>query len=329
MKRTTSPLAQLCFATVNRLSFASRHAHVPWRYCAAAANKIANALAKYLGKDHLVSAHIYGHKLLMPAEHPLAVTLAVFPRYNRPLALAAQAIMDSSSPRARLVVIDVGANVGETIAIIEQQCPGVGEYLCIEPDREIAEICRINHRENARVEIRQCFIGEEEGLEVQLEDDGRANPSTRLVNGSTSQKQGGAGHLVKLDSAAASFVNNFGALSLLKIDTEGFDFSVMRSASALITQYKPVIFFEWYPKLLAQQGEQLDAGFKHLGNLGYCHFVFFTSQGDYYCCSTTPEDLLICSLAANLMRDGSVEYYDVVAITNASIYKRLVESTVQ
>lgn len=260
----------------------------------------------------------------MPAEHPLASTLAAFPQYNRPLALAGQAIAEVGEANSPLVVIDVGANIGETIAIIEERCPGVGRYLCIEADREIAELCRSNHKANDRVHVEQCFIGEKEGAAVWLKDDGRANPSTKLA----AQKEApNCDRLVRLDTIAGQFAGRFGAASLIKIDTEGYDFSVLRSASGLLCQYKPAIYFEWYPRLLSELGELVWSGFEYLESLGYRYYIFFTNRGDYYCVTERPDRLFIEGMAAIAERD-SIGYFDVFASTSRAVSTRLVELSV-
>jgi hypothetical protein len=106
-----------------------------------------------------------------------AALLHHFPQYNRPLAMAVKAIASSSSGDPNLTVVDVGANIGETVAVIEQLVPDVS-FLCIEADEDIARICRFN----PRVLIEQCYIGENAGSLVLLQDDGRANPSTKLID---------------------------------------------------------------------------------------------------------------------------------------------------
>jgi FkbM family methyltransferase len=320
MNRTPSRLAQYSFDLSNSLQYLAKHARLPVRSFARVARKLAMPISRQLGAHHLVTAHLYGHKLLMPAEHPLAPTLAIFPQLNRPLALAAQA-MECDPANAPLIVVDVGANIGETIAIIEQRCGG-GHYLCIEADQEIAELCRANHASNSRVQVEQRFIGESDGIAVRLQDDGRANPSTKLaVEGDE-----GAGYdrLVRLDTVAGPFAELHGRLSLLKVDTEGYDFSVLRSAPEILKRYSPALFFEWFPDLLTGLGEDVWSGFEYLRTLGYRYYIFFTSQGDYYCAAADPERLLIHSLAAVVQNRKLFDYFDVFASTDKSVYENLI-----
>lgn len=276
------------------------------------------------GANRTVDANLYGRCMRMPAEHPLPETLRNFPQYNRPLALAVGALAETSAREARLAVVDVGANIGETVAVIDQLTPGVC-YLCVEADQDIARICRFNHRDNPRVQTEQCFIGEHEGFAVHLEDDGRANPSTKLVNSTSLNGASNHGQLVRLDTVAGPFANAHNRLDLIKVDTEGYDFSVLRSAPALLDRYRPALYFEWYPDLLLGLHEQVYDGFDYLVPFGYHHFVLFSSRGDYYCHLTRPDHFTLESLAKTASQNKDLLYFDVFASTDEAICKRLIE----
>ncbi|HEY5380966.1 MAG TPA: FkbM family methyltransferase [Acidobacteriaceae bacterium] len=322
MKRTPSRAAQLAFDTSNRLQALAGRSGFVLRICAKAANKVAWPLARRLGPGHLIDARVYGRNLRMPAEHPLALILAQHPQYNRPLALAATTLA-ASGASLPLTVVDVGANVGETIAVIEQLNPGLCTYLCVEADEEIAKICRFNHKGDARVETVQCFIGEDEGALVRLEDDGRANPSTKLVDEAVADSS--HHRLVRLDTVAGPFAEVNGSLSLIKVDTEGYDFSVLRSGAQLLDRYKPALYFEWYPELIEGLGEEVWDGFDFLAGFGYEHFVFFSSVGDYYCKLSRPDHFLLGSLAKAASQNKALVYFDVFASTSEGLCNRLVE----
>jgi FkbM family methyltransferase len=260
----------------------------------------------------------------MPAEHALPLVLHNHPQYNRPLALAVAALV-SSSNGAPLTVVDVGANIGETVTIIEQRNSGLCSYLCIEADAELAALCRYNHRDNPNVQTIQTFIGEDENALVLLEDDGRGNPSTKLVNAGAAPPGTAGNRLVRLDTAAGPFADAHGFLSLVKVDVEGYDFSVLRSGSKLLTQYHPAVYFEWFPALLNDLNESVWGGFEYLASLGYEHFVFFSSIGDYYCNLSKPDRSILQNLARAAARNKSLLYFDVFASTSLAVVEALVE----
>lgn len=328
MKRSPSYSAQASFNIVSRLQFWSSCSNPVIRLSARLAIRIAKPISKTLGAKHTVIAHVYGRSLIMPAEHPLPLTLQLFPQFNRPLALAIATIAAANARNSELAVIDVGANIGDTIAIAEQHVPNICQYLCIEADRDLAELCKLNHKDNDRARIEQCFIGESEGSLVRLEDDGRANPSTKSVTESSNIGDLNYGRLVRLDTAAESFATDHGRLDLIKVDTEGYDFSVLRSGPRLLKRYKPAVYFEWFPRLLLGLNEEIWDGFEYLANLGYCHFVFFTNRGDYYCKISNPDHLFLESVASITLGNNNLQYFDIFGSTSELICDELVRASI-
>ena len=326
MKRTPSPLAQSVFDITSSATRYSHEGGFVASLSARAVKKIGKRVLRKIGANHTVVAQIYGHVLVMPSEHPLVATLAAYPKFNRPLGLAAVAIANASPAGTKHAVIDVGANIGETAALIEQMQPGVFHYLCLEPDPDLAEMCKINHRTSNNVEVIQCFIGENEGSVVQLQDDGRANPSTKLVSDSTVSEN--VGCLLRLDTVARPFATSNSGISLVKVDTEGYDFAVLRSGVELLKQYKPAVYFEWFPDALMQVGEDFYSGFDFLQNLGYRFFVFFTSQGNYHCSRIAPDKLFLRGLVSVVGANSPFEYFDVFACESESVFSSLIERSI-
>jgi FkbM family methyltransferase len=263
-----------------------------------------------------VRAHVYGRELIMPAEHPLVPTVAAFPLFNRPLALAAAVL---SKPGKLLSVVDVGANIGETVAVIEQMSPRKCVYLCIEPEPVLAELCRHNYSQNERVFVKQAFVGESRGVSVALEDDGRANPSTKFSRTPT-------GHgLDSLDAVARDFVDQNG-VDLIKTDTEGFDFTILRSAVSLLRKYGPALYFEWYPELLLKIGESPESIFHFLEQFGYRHWVFFTSRGEIHCELSEPTTRVLEVLAGVAQSRRDINYFDVFTSRDQTAGRTLTDS---
>jgi len=273
-----------------------------------------------------VVARVYGRDMMMPAEHPLPIILATIPQYNRPIALAMEAISATVATGDALTLIDVGANIGDTIAIVEQRMPGRCSFLCIEPEAEINELSRLNNKGNYRVQVEEEFIGEDEGAVVWLQDDGRANPSTKKESETGGEKRSGSGCLKRLDTVALPFAKLQGSVSLIKVDTEGYDFKVLRSGPELLARYKPAIFLEWYPKLLVGLKEEVWEGFDYLETFGYHHFVFFTNEGDFYCSASRPNRLFFRSLASVTAR--IIPYFDVFVSTSESLCSELIERSI-
>lgn len=310
-----------------KLQAASAHSGPIGRVAARTAARVVLPILQIAGGDQPVVATVYGQRLAMPARHPLPVTMAIVPQYNRPLGLAVEAITCLSTGKSHPVVIDVGANIGDTIAIMEQRVPGRWLYLCIEPDRANAEFCIANHAGNHRVQVEQLFIGEDEGAVVWLQDDGRANPSTKRETQLHDPSQLDAGKLVRLDTAANSFAENHG-IDLIKVDTEGYDFHVLRSGEQLLKKYQPALYFELFPKLLTETADSVWAGFDFLAAVGYRYFVFFTNQGDLYCTAADPDYIFLQTLETVTRVNPLLPYFDVFASAHKDVCDKIVETNI-
>lgn len=327
MSSFRSKLAQCAFDATITLHSLSSHSAWLVRSAARTGLKMVLPILRIVGNNQSVVAKVYGQRLAMPSRHPLPATMALFPQYNRPFRLAAAALAYLRTGDAHLAVIDVGANIGDTIAILEQNCPARWLYLCIEPDREMAAYCTANHAGNDRVQVRQVFIGEDEGADVWLLDDGRANPSTKRQNDMDSLSQQSTGKLVRLDTASSSFAISHG-IDLIKVDTEGYDFHVLRSGQSLLKTYQPALYFELFPKLLLEALDSVQAGFDYLAVLGYRYFVFFTNCGDLYCTVTDPDQIFLRGLENVTGRTSALLYFDVFASVRKDACDTLVEMNI-
>jgi len=325
MNRTYSLPAQVTFDLVNLTHSLEISRHGFMRVLGRVVRPLAMVLGRHFGKNRLVRATVYGQVLTMPAEHALIPVIIHSPQHNRPLALTVAAIAQRMAKRP-LAIIDVGANIGETLSVIEQHQPKISSYLCIEPDNDLAEVCRRNctsGHSKAAAQVMQCFIGEDEGAFVRLEDDGRSNPHTKKLEGIPKDTVGYS-RMVRLDTASKAFAEAHGGVDLIKIDTEGYDFSVLRSAANLLAAYKPALYFEWFPQLLIDLQEEVWAGFDYLQQAGYRHFVFFTSQGNFYCKASDVDKPFLLKLAHRTLNYTPREYYDVCASTDEGLREALV-----
>lgn len=319
MRRTPSRLAQLTFDLSHFVHSTIVHPRPSVKLFGLVTRRLTDPIARIAGRNHFVESTLYGRTMRMPSEHPLSEGLIFTPHINRPLALTVQAIANLSVDGADIPVIDVGANIGETIAVIEQKVPERCSYLCIDADPDLIGICQHNYRSSSRVEAEQHFIGDIEGATVRLVDDGRANATTKLVDGNPNDLP----RLVRLDTIGAPFANAHGKLSLIKVDVEGLDFSVLRSAEALLRKYEPCLYFEWFPELLKQSENNACNGFDYLRGLGYTHFVFFNNVGYYHSKLINPDPQQLEALSAVTSQDTHMPFFDVFASTSDAVCEEL------
>jgi FkbM family methyltransferase len=208
--------------------------------------------------------------------------------------------------------IDIGANVGDTAALIRQSrdIP----VLCIEGDLVVLPTLKENlSKLGAGVELEASFVGPE-NIRVNpdaIEDVGR---NARLLQ--TADPQGG----VTLRSLQAILVDHpfFEHPKLVKIDTEGFDFRIISHSLNIIRKSHPVIFFEYDPHFTSNEPCTGIQTIEALITCGYSDFIFYDNFGNYLLHATPLERQIFRDLDRYLLsnrRHGiAVYYFDVCAI---------------
>lgn len=101
----------------------------------------------------------------------------------------------------------------------------------------------------------------------------------------------------------------------IKIDTDGFDFKVIRSATHTLQTHKSAIFFEWDLFFLQAQNEDPTSIFAHLKSLGYTQLLIFDNFGNLLVVldsDDTPNLALL--LDYTLKSNKHIYYYDVLAL---------------
>jgi FkbM family methyltransferase len=209
--------------------------------------------------------------------------------------------------------IDIGANVGDTAAIIchKRDVP----VLCVEGDAALLPLLHTNARRiGPHIVIEEAFVGAE-GDTVDL---GAICGSG--LNATLTPAADGAPRL-RLQTLAEILDRhpNFRSAKLLKIDTEGYDFRIIEGSLHFLAAAKPVVFFEYDPSFHAPD---LRAGIKTIQILlaiGYGHAIVYDNHGNFML-SMSGGDMverftdLNAFLASNRRYGTAVHYIDVCAI---------------
>jgi FkbM family methyltransferase len=244
-----------------------------------------------------LEVQLWGRPVRLPANHHLPFIVGRNPFWSMPLVHSAAALSDRK--HSKLTVVDVGANVGDSVVMLESYLPGRCEFLCLEPNAEWLPYLTSN-TSGLPVEIIARFIGEGQLLEVNSSAPGTAG-SKVTATGEQS---------VPLDE-----ICNGRTIDLIKVDTDGFDFPILRSGREMLSSQKPALFFEWDPITWSAQGEDPEAIFPWLSALGYHDFCFFADGGFLYCrtVSNQPETIRSLIAAARARRGVDNLYWDVLA----------------
>ncbi|HEY0780692.1 MAG TPA: FkbM family methyltransferase [Gemmatirosa sp.] len=204
-----------------------------------------------------------------------------------------------------LAAIDVGANFGDTAAVVKTA--GDVPIFCIEGDPRVFEILEQNIRQFPDVTARNVLLGERvEELPVVFQKEGwnltvvpSSGPSSTTVS------------LTTLDECALG-LEDLDRYRVLKVDVEGFDCRVIRGGMSYIERVRPVILMEYNRENMDAIGENGLDTLMRLRDAGYSAIVYFDQSGRMLLSTTLDEIDLIRDLHdyAN-GRDGSIYYVDL------------------
>jgi FkbM family methyltransferase len=207
--------------------------------------------------DPAVNCSVGAYNLRLPLSHELPFYRRKFPDYGFNLGRvsfhARQKYLD-------LTMIDVGANIGDSVAIVHKYSDH--PVLCLEGEPRFFQLLKQNTRtlpgdHIARVDVR------------------RGNAQVLL--GPTP----GRASICTLTEALARH-SRFAAAKLLKIDAEGFDCRIIAAETELLKGNKPILFFEYYPTRCELVGQKAFPVFATLSSLGYSVILIYQNLGRYF-----------------------------------------------
>ncbi len=134
-------------------------------------------------------------------------------------------------------VIDIGANVGDTLLRLYNSNPEL-KYYSIEADNYFFKYLKMNKEKivsgiNTKVTLINALVGENlvgnlskttTGTKTLIEDKNgiKTRPLDKII-----------------------LENNIDEIALIKIDVDGYDYNVLKSGINQIRKYKPILFFEY------------------------------------------------------------------------------------
>lgn len=235
--------------------------------------------------------------LKIPFSHDLPLNMKMFPTYNVNLGKVTKIVHQKY---ADLKVIDIGANIGDSIAIMQHEA--VVPTLCIEGNPKFLKLLEQNIKQFKDIEIEASFVGEKSV---------KVNPQNNL--GTAFLEESTDGIMVHTMQEVITKHPKFTTAKLLKIDTDGFDNIIIRASKELLLNAKPVIFFEYDPYYLAKQNEKGIDIFDLLEELNYASAMVFDNFGFYLTTVSLSNKNLLKDLHHYFNRSGSM-YMDLVLL---------------
>jgi len=243
--------------------------------------------------------------ILLPPGHMLPVYRSRHHQYDTFLPVLVRQLGEAG------IVVDVGANVGDTLAgmVHENRCL---RYVCIEPEDEFFRYLKKNL---VRLEKQHGSLSVE--LIKALVGDGNKVASLRGQDGTKSAVPDGAGVRTQpLDTLLP--ISEHSSVRLIKSDVDGFDYEVIRSATAIRHCCAPILFFECQC-FDEEQRRGFDCLIGDLIEDGYKTWVIFDNFGGLML--ETTDLMVLRALLAYVWEQNvggssrTIHYYDLLAYT--------------
>lgn len=241
------------------------------------------------------------YSLVANYEHPIEEYLSQFKYYSRNFARIAKYIEEKYSVYQ---IIDVGANIGDSVALLRSA--KVDQFVhMIEGDPTYFNLLEANLPLFTHVKAYQTFLGEETKEENILIDNSRGTANISTGSGQNTI------NIVQLDELVKK--NKIQNIKLLKTDTDGFDFKILRGSFEIIQRDRPVLFFEYDSVFLEQQNDNGLAIFEDFKKFGYRTMLYYDNFGKFILSVTLNDNELLAQLFAYIKRkESAFPYYDVV-----------------
>ncbi len=209
--------------------------------------------------DRPVTRTVQGVEMVLPWSHRLPDYARIEPEYGQNLPRLAAAL--AAADGCPVVAMDIGANVGDsTLQILDVVD---GRVLCVEADGFYLGFLHRNVDGDDRITV-------EASLLLDRDDAALAMAPVR---------QGGTTRFVPGESATTAPTvtvrqlrerhPDFGALRLVKSDTDGFDVTLIPAVARVWSDTRPVLFFEYDHALSRVAGNDPVKVWADLDQLGY------------------------------------------------------------
>lgn len=246
---------------------------------------------------------LHGREFWMNAGNPYPFTLRECPRFNAGLVATVTEIHATLQRPVRL--IDVGAAIGDTVALLHERCSGkVADFFCVDGDSDFAHYFRRNTAGIESVRLKLAMLAASASTVRSLV---RHHPGTATATGST---------LTPATTLDTLLANDPLPWDLLKIDVDGYDGDVIAGSARLLSNARPAVYFEWHPRLIQNAHNRPALPFEQLNMAGYAHFLWFHNRGPFSHFTGVPTADAIANSATLLANnaDGCDAHFDVLAL---------------
>lgn len=245
--------------------------------------------------------------ILMPGNNPQILNYKNIPTLNIQLGILADCVAQKYN---NLNMIDVGANVGDTIAIVKSKIDI--PIIAIEGDNTSYQFLETNSKQFQNLSLIKAYLGEEKNtIGVDVEKSGWNNT---IVPNSNSKNQITLDTLDNILEKQNLLHNN---LKLLKIDTEGFDTIILRGCNEILKKHKPIIYLEFNGENMRANGENGIATILNLKQFGYKNILIFDGLSNLILSTNLENEKLLLQLNNYIFTEGAIlPYFDICIFHN-------------
>jgi FkbM family methyltransferase len=271
--------------------------------------------------DPVISNRVGNSVLRMPLSHDLPHHQKTFPNYSLNLGRIAGIVR---AARPDLAAVDVGANVGDSVAILRSSGPL--PVLAIEGNRHYFELLHENASAlGPHLYLRCAMVG------------------TAPAGGGAMHEYGGSAYYVegKEDGSPVPFVTLTtlinetpelaGRKLLIKVDTDGLDGKILKSEEQLLASRRPVVFFEYDPFHFQRYGDDGFAVFDTFRRAGYTDLMVYENTGEYRMSLGLDQEAELRELHQLYSGQGGERYADICVFhgDDAKLFEMVRDSEVE
>lgn len=170
-------------------------------------------------------------------------------------------------------VIDIGAHVGTFTIPFANAVGNTGRVLAFEVHPSTFTLLQKNVEQNNLSEvIHPLNIGLGSKKEKVYINETDSNTGGTFLSKESKNSDKYSVYVDTLDNVLDSTQNESIFPSLIKIDTEGFEYDVLLGAKNTIKKCKPILFFEFNPRRIQERGNSIHYIEKLLSPLGYSFY---------------------------------------------------------
>lgn len=210
-----------------------------------------------------------GHTFVYPLDSLIGRHIAGGEEWDEILVKIVPKLLPMEAP----VIIEVGSNIGASLVQLKRAKP-LAQVIAFEPSDRFRPFLEKNVKLAGlqAVKVSPSLLGRRRGTAWLYNNTASASVSRPRDAQVLKPRRKQAAAMTTLDTALEGNAD----VHFIKVDTDGFDFEVLRGAEATIERNSPILYFEFFPALLASP----EADLTWLQTVGYRRFVCFTPSGE-------------------------------------------------